>query len=681
VSSASGRRFTPADVQYTPSSGDFEYATELQLLAAMIDACGNDAGRMTLLLSTCRNQWLTVNAIFVDLKLVLGARGARPDVAGGAIAGLRSPQGDADRKIRSAIKLADDALKLTDHARQKKDVWIQRARLATLLDDQIEALQDGLQRSRMEAWLERQRQGTRGDVVPWKRPYIALCAAEDGTCAAWLGRLHTCECAVTAAMRIVRHAGRLLLDDEVAAAEEPLAEPLGLFDLEPFASATAEAEMGAARSAEAELGSQLPSQTWEHLIALLRQAAPVLSVIAEDAGDAIVLQLADARRLSVPVAMPDAGEMRTVLDVLIEVAERAIDGARAQLQEQFVPNVAVPPLPEPFEIDLTTHEPSSGRRARRFDVRTYLASGEPTPDVAMIALLDCPMPERAYSHVQPELYIYDHAEGGASAARSIASNALQHAREAGAQLLVMPEVFLPRGSVDELVEQAQSLEIGLIAGVEYPHSVVGTAVNEAVISLPTLSYPLKQRKQAPSVFEMRRANFANDDILHLVRRTPFGTVATVICSDFMELDHLWAVVSQDHPIDLLVVCARNRRPDVFHRLAIADSIRLHAYVAVANAHSEWSDELAAADDAAPERGIVSGSVIAQPSSRKKPFVETQAISLPPAAGLEVPSRLLVGELNVANIRARDRERAGSSGFLPPPRFPRWQPADPRDDRS
>jgi predicted amidohydrolase len=672
VSPTARRQFVPADVHYTPNDGDFEYATSFKLLGEIVDACGNDAGRIVLLLSTCRNQWLTVNAVFVDLKLALAPAGTRPDHADAAIRALRVDPSAAeptslDRSLKASERSSGEALKLASQVRDKLEVWQDRQRLAMLVEAQIEAL-GGIDRSRMLRWIDRQRSGERDGVLPWQRRYVAFSTQESDVCTAWLRTLEQCERTLTAGMQIVRHAARMLMSAAPSTASPTVAPvPVALFELPAYAEAEAEAEAGHPDAGPA----TSRAETWRHMLARLSTDAGALGLAATEADGTLTLRSADAHHLVLPLTEPEEAELRPLLDVLVGHAAHAVDGARELLATQFAPNVAALPLPAPFEIDLTTPERGSAERARSFTINPSLASGEPTPDSATIALLDCPMSEDEYTHTQPELYIYDPHKAGARIAKDLANVALHHAREAGAQLVVMPEVFLPRGAVEELVETAQSLEIGLIAGIEYPQTAVGGAINEAIISFPTLSRPLRQRKQAPSVFEMRQANFDDDGVIQIVRRTPFGTIGTIICSDFMELDHLWAIADWPHPIDLLVICSRNRRPDVFHRLAIADAIRLHAYVAVANSHPAWTQEKA---DSEQTPGLLSGSIIAQPNA-DQPFVTTQPVLLPPSAAGGPSARLLIGELNIADVRARDRERAGTRDLLPPPRFPRRRPED------
>lgn len=341
----------------------------------------------------------------------------------------------------------------------------------------------------------------------------------------------------------------------------------------------------------------------------------------------------------------------------------SVNRVRVKLAKQFEANVATPPLPAPYVIDLTVQEQPSAKRARDFTIVTHIAHADQGPDTARIALLDCPMPETAYSHLRTELYVYDRERGsGADAAEFTALAAVDAAHEQGAQLLVMPEVFLPRGSIDDVVERARTYEMGVIAGAEYPHQPLGGAINEAIIALPELGEPLLQRKQAPSVYEARRAHFEHDDLLHVFRRTPFGTLAVVICSDCLEFDHVWSVANQPHALDLLIVCSRNPRPEVLNRLAVADAVRLHAYVAIANA-----------DPRSPlPEGATAGTIVAQPNATE-PLLTLDEFPLPAAPDDGPAARLMVAELDVAALRRRDLERTGNGPLLPPPRFPRWQP--------
>ena len=87
------------------------------------------------------------------------------------------------------------------------------------------------------------------------------------------------------------------------------------------------------------------------------------------------------------------------------------------------------------------------------------------------------------------------------------------------------------------------------------------------------------------------------------RRTPIGTFAVIVCSDYLEVDILDSIRCCASELHLLVVCACNPHPDLFSHLGVADACRLYSYVAIANNCASSGD---------PASASAKGSVICEP---------------------------------------------------------------------
>ncbi|KAL8887211.1 MAG: hypothetical protein Q9215_005171, partial [Flavoplaca cf. flavocitrina] len=133
------------------SESDVAYADRFAALAEAVDACAH-AEDVVLLLSTCRNSWMTVNAQFKDLRIALGA-GQGHDLISVALYELRR---DGFETARSALGKAGAALA---EVKGKGSVWGNREALM----EEFEAAVEGLSlrdRRRLELLIKRQEQPT-----------------------------------------------------------------------------------------------------------------------------------------------------------------------------------------------------------------------------------------------------------------------------------------------------------------------------------------------------------------------------------------------------------------------------------------------------------------------------------------------------------------------------------------
>jgi hypothetical protein len=198
--------------------------------------------------------------------------------------------------------------------------------------------------------------------------------------------------------------------------------------------------------------------------------------------------------------------------------------------------------------------------------------------------------------------------------------------------------------------------VAVVGGVEASAEEDDRTVNEAVIFFPD-RVRVFQRKQKPSVFELKTSLFASDGLFQLMRDTPLGTLAVVVCSDYLEADIVSQLcVDAVTAVDTLIVCSRNPRPELFETLALADAARLYAQVLIVNTLPLWSKE-------GPASG---GGFLALPRSRD-PESEPEHVSLASRIPGAAPPELLVWTLDQKGLRARDHRR-GAKGWLPPSHF-------------
>ena len=635
-----------------------KFAERFRLIARAIDECRN-AELVALLLSTCRNQWMAVNGMFVDIQAILGAD-RLPDLAS------RGYHHSAAGEPAAAAKLFNEGLQLRSALAQKLRCWSKREELRAQLAAAIASpKRDPLERDRLEGWLERQGHGPSMRGRNRQAQYLRL-DHSDAHCQQEIELIERSSAKLTAALRIAHRIACLAaLAETIAAGKaEEFKETDPLFELPDDTNSEPDEEQDRQAEAERKLAG-----AWAKLReAVLQHGAEIGFVVNGDEGGAVELEGPENERFRIEAMIVDEDaealvkEPPAALEGLMSRSRTVTDTVRSQIFEAFKPNVLAPPMPAPFVIDLTPDDAeSSEERVRPFTV--HLRNGrQRTPNTAKLALLRCGMPASAYLTTRKGHIAYDpdHNEG-ARQAKQIALAAVAEASKRGAAFLALPEVFLPRSAVADVVRAAEDAKVGLIAGIEYPEKR-GGPINEVLIHVPGWDEPLHQRKQGPSVEEIQHTSFESTHELFLVRNTQLGNLAVIVCSDVMELDLLWALASFEHKLDVVVICARNYKPEIFERLAIADATRLHALIAVVNS---WPPR--GRDDELPSGR---GTLVARPDS-DQPLLPLTEYSLPVGWDDEIdrPS-IAIAELNIAEIRARELERPGAHGYITPPRFAR-----------
>jgi hypothetical protein len=539
VTPGDGDKYLPTEAGDgpTPSAEDIAYADDFVVVARAVESCSRSE-EVTLLISTCRNHWMTVNAAFADLRDAVGAD-SLPDPISRAIYELRREHWNAadGLLINAAIALSQIDVKLK--------VWTNRQALLEELWSSARALSELRDRQRMMRLLEAHGGVASTDDHDADGRYVALSTEEHDGAGQLLREIRQLRMklgAVVAACRAVR------------ASATP--EIRSLWDVEPEARDEDSPEW-------ATLITQLDSSGWS--------------------GDSEGRSLSHVLKLPLPdrawPGVEAAEQFRTaVLDACTDVVEVVQDA----LGKSFRPNISRPPMPAPYIIDLTRMRRAATGRVRNFRKDLHRGQTTPAPEKARLALLRCGIPAASYSSADIARYVRD-GRNDTLRVGGIAKTAMHTAAKSDAAFLALPECFLPEEIVEELLVEAEELGIGLVAGVEYKRDQM---ISNAVIALPGIAGAVHQQKQTPSRYEVP---VTADGVVRKFLDTKLGVLGVVVCSDLLELDFMWALAASEPRVDTVIVCARNPHPDLFESLAAADAIRLHAHVAVVNAYAPDKD--------------------------------------------------------------------------------------------
>jgi orotate phosphoribosyltransferase len=154
-------------------------------------------------------------------------------------------------------------------------------------------------------------------------------------------------------------------------------------------------------------------------------------------------------------------------------------------------------------------------------------------------------------------------------ARKIYST-VERVADAGAQLLVLPELSIPLQAEDSLRRLSADRDIVIVGGTEY---------DEHRHNLGFVAIEGKAFKQPKLVRSRPEKDVRLGDVLHIFKETLIGNFAVLVCSDQFDLDLLAALQGQ---IDFLIVCARNHASELADNMALVDSYRFRCQVLYVN---------------------------------------------------------------------------------------------------
>lgn len=525
-----GESATFSPVVSVPSKDDIDYAEYFVDVAAALEGTVHSEA-IALRLSTCRNIYLTINAVFVDLRLILG-HGRSPSSLSSAIeCARRFDYGRADghlNKVRAVLSQINDKLACWE---KREELDIEFARSVGELDI--------IAQDRLNLLFRQCRTSNARTGHHWDPKYYDLASAEPAGQLELLRNLIRTSAlveAVTSTLRCIAALQRRWREGE-------------------------------------ELYASDAGKLWGELINCIRDNAGLLGVSVDKDSCRLEPDGADDLPLTLTGDPPPNGD-GAVAGIVARLA--AIERQQYEyLVRAFRGNKENPPLPPPFVVDLRESQLSETHAVR--DGRpqiTHHDIGQRIPNSARLAVLDCGIPADWYNERDFRYTEDRYREEVATLTRA----AVVAATRARAHAIVFPEFYLPRFVVDEIRTAAREAKLVLITGLEGTLAG-GELMNSVAIEVP--GHPsIEQTKQGPSNYET--SDFFRSPRVHVFERSSIGTFAVISCSDLLEWDVISTLASARTMIDLLVVCAVNPYPNLYETLARADAVRLYCNVVIAN---------------------------------------------------------------------------------------------------
>ncbi len=579
---------------------------------------------MTLLVSTCRNHLLTANAVFADYRLILlDSTNFAPT--------YRAVEHLLRGEPNPARALLGEASKLLDEIQSKRAVWDARFALYDEIQTAVSSLSP-TDAARVQNIL-RSRPAAGAQIDANDIAFRRIELQSDARAERAFEHLDRIDHQIRCGYELARHA--LKVATTIAEAVEDQARMQGRLPL--GGPANLSEKINAAMSAAIEA------------IRGMCVAAGYCRVTDNTEIDAISIALTgpDPETLDVSHTYSTPERGRELVRALALLSKRFFDHAKQTVSDSFRPNVARPPMPAPFLIDLT--EPPSDLAPAEVPIVNRIPI-ETHRDIsrARIALVNLILPP---DWLQTDSHRI--AQSATEPLLAMLEAACAEASDQQADFLVFPELCIPRDQLTRIENIASAAHLGVIAGLEGEfHPRTGRAINEAVIYFPDRREYF-QRKQRPSVYERRAPAFHSDGRLTLFTGTAIGDFAVLICNDFLEED-LTSILRQEAP-QLLVVCAMNPHPDVYRPLARADAARLYCFVAIAN--TAFTNDSPPTEDA----------TLVASFYRTPGFVTPRIVQeiTPTSWPTGCHAHLSVYDLDLSACSGRLQERP-SSGYLPPP---------------
>lgn len=156
-------------------------------------------------------------------------------------------------------------------------------------------------------------------------------------------------------------------------------------------------------------------------------------------------------------------------------------------------------------------------------------------------------------------------------------------------LLVLPEVFVPRSFVGVLQGFSDRSGATVVAGLDYPDGGEEANANECAILRPRQAAVI-YRKITRSQYDAHRDDkgarmpmLRGQQLVRFVNHDGRG-FGVLICYDFSHFDLMWHLnlSGRATPLDVTVVIAHNPFGDLYRSCCIADSHRFYQYVVMCN---------------------------------------------------------------------------------------------------
>ncbi len=536
--------------EFKPTERDVEWAANFAALNTLLTHCASSE-RAALLLSTCRNAYLTANALFVDLQILMGDAVAVSPIRAGCE--LLAQAGTAT-KIRDYFGRAVQTVREYE---TKRDVWDNRASLMADIDKARSELQ-GVDPNRIELILSKTRVSGHGHGDGWDRELLALNLQDRP-----ILNQHFAE--LDRIFAILKHAAQLGWNTSIA--------------IDSNIDAQTELDLGGAGDA---LDRKKAIARVPELTAALAKACN-WSIKNVRGNQTINFTTGYRRPQNIPLEksltlqdVSDANGLRLASQNLAKLIREALYFAHFELCGHFKPNVAKTPMPEPFVIDLPLPEPlfDTGRVAPPRLIHVRFAKPKATGDSVRIAIANLAVTLESGRH-------YRLSAPTVESVKKDVRIALQSAEDNGCNAVVFPEYSIPKSMAQEIGELADRHNVVVIAGLE-GQWIEDKLCDQAVIAVPGEERVYYQSKQEPSLEEEAGGAFYRDGQLQLFTNSPIGEFSVILCSDLLQLTGLQAWTPDGPLPEILFVVARNKYPELYINIAKADCIRLYAAVIIAN---------------------------------------------------------------------------------------------------
>ncbi|MCP4129140.1 MAG: hypothetical protein GY753_19105 [Gammaproteobacteria bacterium] len=593
-----------------PQPEDLEYAQALEDLHDVINACPH-AENVALFLSTCRNAYLTLNALFAEMSIVIGGSDSPSAI-------WKATDYLAKEKFSNARREFDDILRVLAQFEKKEKVWSIRTELWGEFNTSAQNVRS-LKRDRVMRVIKKTKSRDVQTGYSWDRKLYEVDLREKAQLADRFADIRH----VYALIRRAVRAGRRLC---IYAANTSSPQQHMMFDDQVEKQSINWSDVVVAALEVIEDAGFVANET---------RSKEIRSVSRDGIGKELF-----ALNTNQP---PDTEELSTIATGLAVVVTEAVRGAYNTLCMSFKPNIATSPMPKPFLIDLTPYEIHGAETNLDFALEEImLGSSQDVNKTAHIALAHFAVPEELYTSQFRFSEKINTEQHGETALRLI-----DLAKSKGAHAIVFPEYSLPRGKIDAIVEKANEQDIIVVGGLEGRWIEKGLA-NEAIIALPCTENPYFQMKQKPSGYEEEQYAFASDGSIKFFKNTALGDFAVVICSDYLEIDIQQTLLDSNHHPDFVLVPAYNPYPELFMHAAIADSARMYTNVVIANTCSK-------------EGACTSDGSIAVAPTRNMEVMSGDFHALPGSDHYGVS----VAELSIDAIACRHRPKPAPGYFNPP----------------
>ena len=609
----------------TPDSVDkadkakIKFGRDFKDLYYFIDRFSEPA-KVTLFLSTCRNAYCTLNALFVDIQCLLsGDRTKNPPIRYGCELLIKGHKSD------NAKKHFERARQTIEECNRKRSVWESREQISRDIQNMKEKTR-----------------------------------ASDPTMADSIGVLINKVDGPNLNLQDGWHSYLLKVDiTEQSSLNDEFKEldtALNILDLATnlgrkvsiIAPVISNDDAQAALPLEAPVDSNTIKKDMEDILRIIRQVAEACAWNCDDQENELIIQ--SDFSFSKRAEFTDITEFTRPIGLLIR---ETLYHVHSKICETFVPNTADLPMPDFFRIRLTppsdfpmgaTENHSIKLQRVRCAPQADRLTDKPRLALAALAVPRAELKGRALEFEQET----------AEKIEEDIDRAIQKAADEQCSAILFPEYSVPYSiSNEKLLKLANDKKIVIVGGLEgrlEGHWNNRKFCNKAVIAIPGEPNIHYQCKQKPSLDEVDKGHFYRDGVLHLFSNSPIGDFSVIVCSDLMELDILQVWEPKGRLPELLLIVSRNQHHDIFQSMAIGDSIRLYAGVAIANVNDDDSG-----NDANSE-----GSCVVMPM-RDKPLLDKVPI---PLHGRHL-SGIDIYDIDLDGIRGRSRGKP-TKGFIRPP---------------